>query len=144
VALGGIQQRRREIVDLRADVAARRPREQRHIGRHLIVARPRGVAAGPPAAPASSVTRRSTAVWMSSSDSVNANVSSSSSEATTSSARSNASPSSALTIPCAANIRTCARDCATSCGHSRRSNASDAFRRRNTGSWGSEKRDTGR
>ena len=56
---------------------------------------------------------------------------------------SSASRSSTEMIPRAASIAACARDCAMSCGHSRRSNPIDAFRRRNAGSWGSRKRDTG-
>src|SRR5437667_9525314 len=43
-------------------------------------------------------------------------------------------------IPCAASISACARDCATSSIHSRRSNGSEVFIARKTGSWGSAKR----
>ena len=44
-------------------------------------------------------------------------------------------------IPCAASMRACARDCATSWGHSRRSKPSDAFSAWKAGSCGSAKRD---
>ena len=46
-------------------------------------------------------------------------------------------------IPRAASIRACARDCAMSCGHSRRSKPIEVFRRWKSGCWGSWKRDTG-
>ena len=44
-------------------------------------------------------------------------------------------------IPCAASILACARDCATSWGHSRWSKPSDVFISRKAGSCGSAKRD---
>src|ERR1035441_4696485 len=64
------------------------------------------------------------------------------SSSTVSRPASSASRSSAVMIPRAASIFACARDCATSCGHSRRSKPSEVFRRRKSGCWGSWKRDT--
>src|SRR5436190_12438844 len=103
--------------------------------------RERAVCSLPPTGPASSVTRRSIAMWMSSSSSANGNSCRSSSPATASSAPSSASRSSSLMIPCEASISACARDWATSCGHNRRSKDSEVFSARKTGSCGSAKRD---
>src|SRR4051794_17631304 len=103
--------------------------------------RERAVCSLPPTGPASSVTRRSMAMWMSSSSPAKGNSSRSSSPATASSAPSRESRSSSLMMPCEASISACARDCATSCGHSRRSKDSDVLSARKTGSCGSAKRD---
>src|SRR5262249_50161269 len=76
-----------------------------------------------PAAPASSVTRRSTAVWMSSSVGANMNVPSPSSSATVSSAVVTASASSSVSKPTRASSATWAREPAMSSAARRRSNA---------------------
>src|SRR5258708_15011512 len=80
---------------------------------------------------------------MSSSCGSNGKRSSASSAATASSPASSASRSGSEMIPRAASMRACARDCAMSCGHSRRSKEIDALSRWKSGCWGSEKRDTG-
>jgi hypothetical protein len=76
--------------------------------------RDRAVCSRPPTGPAISVSRRSTAMWMSSSDSRNSKSPASSSASTRSSAASSASRSAWLTMPHPASMRTCARDCSTS------------------------------
>ncbi len=83
----------------------------------------RAVCSLAPAAPASSVTRRSTAVWMSSSVATNTNEPVASSDSTVSSAASTASRSATLISPTWASPRTCARDPAMSSRHNCRSNA---------------------
>jgi hypothetical protein len=96
--------------------------------------RERAVWRRPPGGPASSVTRRSTAMWMSSSSGRNAKRPSASSASTSSSAASRASRSASEMIPAPASMRAWARDPRTSCGHSRRSKPSDVFSSRKTGS----------
>ena len=97
--------------------------------------------ASPPTGPAISVSRRSTAMWMSSSSSRNGNVPARSSPSTASSPASSASRSSSPMMPCAASMRACARDCATSYGQRRRSTSSERLMDAKSGSWGSAKRD---
>ena len=74
-----------------------------------------------PAGPASSVTRRSTAVCTSSSVGAKANVPAASSAATWSSAASTAATSASSRSPARPSPRTCAREPRMSWGHSRRS-----------------------
>ena len=105
--------------------------------------RERAVWSFPPTGPAISVSRRSIAMWMSSSSSRNGKLPSASSRSTASRPACSASRSSAPMIPASASIAACARDCATSCGHRRRSKDSDALSAWKAGSCGSEKRDTG-
>jgi hypothetical protein len=76
--------------------------------------RERAVCSLPPTGPASSVTRRSTAMWMSSSSWSKSKPPLTSSASTASSAASSASRSSSPMICWAASIRACARDWATS------------------------------
>ena len=72
--------------------------------------RERAVCSRPPTGPTISVSRRSIAMWMSSSPSANGNVPSASSARTTSSPRCSSSPSSAEMIPWAASIAAWATD----------------------------------
>ena len=108
----------------RADVLDRSlaalAREQGEVGGHLIVARARGVQA-PADRSGDSVSRRSTAMWMSSSSGWKANVSSASSRSTASRPASSASASAAAMIPRSASIGRGRATAATSWGHSRRS-----------------------
>ena len=76
--------------------------------------RERAVWSFPPTAPTISVSRRSTAMWMSSSESRKANSPSSSSAATRSRPPNSSSRSASLMMPVAASMSACARDCATS------------------------------
>ncbi len=80
-------------------------------------------------------------MWMSSSSGRKAKLPAASSPATASSPPSSSSRSSSSITPIDASIAACARDCATSWRHSRRSNASEALIAWKSGSWGSEKRD---
>ncbi len=90
---------RLELVDAALDHgrAARLVQSRRSVATWSLRLRP--VWSFAPAGPAISVTRRSTAVWMSSSDGTNANVPVASSPATTSSAARTASRSPAVRIP---------------------------------------------
>ena len=81
--------------------------------------RERAVCSLPPTGPAISVSRRSIAMWMSSSPSATTNVSASISSRTASSPFSSSVRSSSLMIPLRASIRACARDCSRSYGASR-------------------------
>src|SRR4051794_25564826 len=83
-------------------------------------------------------------MWMSSSSAANGKLPSLSSRSTASSPSSRASRSASVMTPRAASIRACARDCATSYGHRRRSKASELLSARKRSSCGSEKRDTER
>ena len=76
--------------------------------------RERAVCSLPPTGPAISVSRRSIAMWMSTSSGSNGNSPSSSSRSTRSSPASSASRSASEMIPAAASIVACARDCSTS------------------------------
>ena len=106
--------------------------------------RERAVCSLPPTGPTISVSRRSIAMWMSSSSSRNANSPASSSSSTRSSPLSSASRSASQMIPAAASIFACARDCSMSYGPSRQSNPIEALSCWKTGSCGMEKRDMGR
>src|SRR5438105_121056 len=105
--------------------------------------RERAVWSLPATGPASSVSRRSIAMWMSSSSSRNVKRPSSSSDETASSPRRSASRSSAERIARSASMRTWARDWAMSCGHRRRSKPIEEFSRRKSGCCCSRKRDMG-
>ena len=76
--------------------------------------RERAVWSLPPTGPTISVSRRSTAMWMSSSSSSNRNDPPSSSSATRSSPCNSASRSDSEMIPAAASMVACARDCSMS------------------------------
>ncbi len=76
--------------------------------------RERAVCSLPPTAPTISVSRRSTAMWMSSSESRNGNSPASSSAATRSSPPSSSSRSESVMMPAAASMVAWARDCSTS------------------------------
>src|SRR3954469_22426635 len=104
--------------------------------------RERAVCSRPPTGPAISVRRRSIAMWMSSSSAANGKLPSLSSRSAASSPSSSAARSASVMTPRAASIRACARDCATSYGHRRRSKASELLSARKRSSCGSEKRDT--
>src|ERR1700730_13836239 len=104
--------------------------------------RERAVWSLPPTSPTSSVSRRSIAMWMSSSPSANGNEPSVSSCSICSMPRCSGSRSSAPMIPRAASIDACARDCSTSYGPSRQSNPIESFRPRKVACWGSATRDT--
>src|SRR3954469_21929547 len=103
--------------------------------------RDRAVCSLPPTAPTISVSRRSIAMWMSSSSGRNSNVPVSSSSATRSSPLSSASRSASEMMPASASILAWARDCSRSSGPSRQSKPIEALSCWNTGSCGSEKRD---
>jgi len=81
--------------------------------------RERAVWSLPPTGPSSSVSRRSIAIWMSSSSTWTSNVSSSISFRTAASPRSSETRSSAPMMPRLASIRACAIDWARSYGASR-------------------------
>ena len=144
VALGGAGQRARQRPRSPPAPAAAASRVNIATSVATWSLRERAVCRRPPTGPASSVSRRSTAMWMSSSSSRNGKLPSASSRSTASRPASRASRSASPMMPRAASIRACARDWATSNGHSRRSKDSDVFSARNAGSCGSEKRDMGR
>src|SRR4051794_36384375 len=103
--------------------------------------RERAVCSRPPTGPTISVSRRSTAMWMSSSSSRNRNSPASSSSATRSSPPSSASRSVVEMIWHSASIFAWARDCSMSYGARRQSKPIDALSCWKTGSCGCEKRD---
>ena len=142
VALGGVDERRHERRRRRRRPPVRASRVKSATSVATWSLRERAVCSRPPTGPASSVSRRSTAMWMSSSSGANGKRPSRSSASTASRPASSASRSSSDSTPCAASMRACARDCATSWGHRRRSKPIDALRAWKAGSWGSRKRDT--
>src|SRR4051812_3093327 len=104
----------------------------------------RAVCSLPPTAPTISVSRRSTAMWMSSSESAKLNSLLSSSSCTRSRPLSSSSRSPSLMIPAEASMVACARDCSTSYGYRRQSKPIEALRVWKIGSGGREKRDIAR
>ena len=106
---------RMQVLDARRRVAGGVAHEQRDVRGDLVVARARGVQLARRPAPAISVTRRSIAMWMSSSSSANGNVPS----RELAPRRRRAPPAArrgrrSEMIPRAASMRAWARDCATS------------------------------